>query len=238
MTWSIVARDPLTGHIGVAVTTCAFSVGSRVPFVASRIGAIATQAFVNPYYGLRGLELLRAGAGADDVIRIVTADDDGRADRQVHVMDRQGRFAAYTGSTCVPWAGHIIREHFSVAGNMLAGPEVIAETAKVFAAESTMPFARRFIAALQAGQAAGGDKRGKQSAAILIHDDEEYARIDIRVDDHAEPLTELARLEAVSRQRYIHYRTCMPSAVNPSGILGREEIERQIALSMASDPQA
>ena len=238
MTWSIVAKDPLTGHIGIAVTTCAFSVGSRVPFMASGVGAIATQAFINPFYGLRGLELLRAGASADDVIRTVIANDEGRDDRQVHVMDKHGRFAAYTGITCVPWAGHIIRDHFSVAGNMLAGPEVISETARVFALEAAMPFARRLLAALRAGQEAGGDKRGKQSAALLIHDDEDYARIDIRVDDHAEPLDELARLEAVSRQRFIHYRTCMPSAANPSGVLGREEIERRIALSMASDPQA
>jgi uncharacterized Ntn-hydrolase superfamily protein len=235
MTWSIVAKDPLTGHTGIAVTTCAFSVGSRVPFIASGVGAIATQAFINPFYGLRGLELLRAGASADDVIRIVTTSDEGQGDRQVHIMDKQGRFVAYTGSTCVPWAGHIIRDHFSVAGNMLAGPEVIEETARVFAAQSSMPFARRFIAALQAGQKAGGDKRGKQSAAMLIHDEQEYARIDIRVDDHKEPLDELARLEAVSRERYIHYRACMPSASNPFGILGREEIERQIALSMAND---
>jgi uncharacterized Ntn-hydrolase superfamily protein len=235
MTWSIVARDPLTGHIGIAVTTCAFAVGCRVPFITSGVGAIASQAFVNPYYGLRGLELLRAGASAEDVIRIVSATDDGQSDRQVHVMDSQGRFAAHTGSTCVAWAGHIIRDHFSVAGNMLAGAQVIEETARVFAQEGKLPFARRFIAALRAGQAAGGDSRGKQSAAILIHDEEEYARIDLRVDDHAEPLDELARLEEVSRQRYIHYRTCMPRAGSPSGVLGRDEIERRIAQSMASE---
>ncbi len=233
MTWSIVARDPSTGHIGVAVTTCAFAVGARVPFVRTGVGAIATQAFVNPFYGMRGLELLAAGASADDVLRVVTASDEGRADRQAHVMDRQGRIAAWTGDTCVPWCGHLVRDHFSVAGNMLAGPEVIEETARVFAAESRMPFARRMIAALQAGQVAGGDKRGKQSAAILIHDEEEYPLVDIRVDDHAEPLDELARLEAVSRQRYIHYRKCMPSRTNPSGVVGREEIERLIAQSMA-----
>jgi uncharacterized Ntn-hydrolase superfamily protein len=233
MTWSIVARDPLTGQIGIAVTTCAFAVGARVPFVATGVGAIATQAFVNPFYGSRGLELLQAGASAADVIRVVTASDEGQADRQVHVMDRNGRFAAHTGSTCVPWAGHLIRDHFSVAGNMLAGPQVIEETARVFALEAAIPFARRMIVALEAGQAAGGDKRGKQSAAILIHDGEEYPLIDIRVDDHAEPLQELARLEAVSRQRYIHYRKCMPSRSNPSGVLGREEIERLIAASMA-----
>jgi uncharacterized Ntn-hydrolase superfamily protein len=233
MTWSIVARDPLTGQIGIAVTTCAFAVGARVPFIATGVGAIATQAFVNPFYGSRGLELLKAGASADDVIRIVTATDDGRADRQAHVMDSKGQFAAHTGNACVPWAGHLIRDHFSVAGNMLAGPQVIEETARVFATEAKLPFARRMIAALEAGQAAGGDKRGKQSAAILIHDEEDYPLIDIRVDDHAEPLQELARLEAVSRQRYIHYRKCMPSRSNPSGVLGREEIERLIAASMA-----
>jgi uncharacterized Ntn-hydrolase superfamily protein len=233
MTWSIIAKDPTTGHIGIAVTTCAFAVGARVPFIASGVGAIATQAFVNPFYGMRGLELLRAGASAADVIRIVTAADEGRSDRQLHVMDLQGRFATYTGDTCVPWAGHLVRDHFSVAGNMLAGPRVIEETARVFAAESAMPFARRLVAALNAGQAAGGDKRGKQSAALLIHDGEEYPLIDIRVDDHADPLAELARLEAVSRQRYIHYRTCMPTRANPAGVLGREEIERRIAQSMA-----
>ncbi len=233
MTWSIIAKDPATGHIGIAVTTCAFAVGARVPFIATGVGAIATQAFVNPFYGSRGLELLKAGAGAADVVRIVTGSDEGRSDRQVHVLDGQGHFATYTGDSCVPWAGHLVRGHFSVAGNMLAGPRVIEESARVFARESAMPFARRLIAALDAGQAAGGDKRGKQSAAILIHDGEEYPLIDIRVDDHAEPLAELARLEAVSRQRYIHYRTCMPTRANPAGVLGREEIEKRIAESIA-----
>ncbi len=233
MTWSIVAKDPLTGQIGIGVSTCAFAVGARVPFVATGIGAIASQAFINPFYGYRGLELLKAGASAADVIGIVTAIDEGRGDRQVHVMDSAARFATYTGANCVPWAGHLIRAHFSVAGNMLAGPQVIEETARVFAAESAMPFARRFIAALKAGEEAGGDKRGRQSAALLTHDDEEYPLIDIRVDDHADPLAELARLEAVSRERYTHFRTCMPSRANPSGVIGREEIERRIAQSMA-----
>jgi uncharacterized Ntn-hydrolase superfamily protein len=233
MTWSIVAKDPLTGHIGIAVTTCAFAVGARVPFIATGVGAIATQAFVNPFYGLRGLDMLRAGSTATEVIKKMTAADEGRADRQVHLMDRNGTFAAYTGDGCVPYAGHVIRDHFSVAGNMLANANVIEETARVFAAESTLPFARRMLAALETGQAAGGDNRGKQSAAILIHDAEEYALLDIRVDDHAEPLQELARLEEVSQQRYLHYRKCMPSRSNPHGVLGRDEIERRIAQSMA-----
>jgi uncharacterized Ntn-hydrolase superfamily protein len=235
VTWSIVSRDEKTGHFGIAVSTCAFAVGARVPFIATGVGAIASQAFVNPFYGYRGLELLRAGASAEDMIRIVTSADEGRSQRQVHVVDRDGRFAAYSGDGCVPWCGHLVRENFSVAGNMLAGPEVIEATAEVFAASSHLPLAKRFVAALKAGEAEGGDMRGKQSAAILIHDDEEYPYIDIRVDDHVDPLAELARLEEVSRGRYLHYRKFMPSRHNPAGITDRDEIERRIAESMAAE---
>lgn len=235
MTWSIIARDEATGEIGIAVSTCAFAVGARVPFVATGVGAVATQSFVNPFYGHRGIELLRAGAAPEDVIRIVTAADEGRAQRQVHVMDQAGRFAAFTGEACVPWCGHLVREGYSVAGNMLAGPEVVAETARVFAETAGAPLADRFVAALRAGQAAGGDKRGKQSAAMLIHDGEEYALFDLRVDDHPEPIEELARLLAVARGRYIHFRALMPNRANPAGVTDRDEIERRIAQAMAAD---
>lgn len=232
MTWSIVAHDPAAGEIGVAVSTCAFAVGSRVPFVAPGVGALATQAFVNPFYGYRGLEMLRAGTAPQDVVARLTEADAGRADRQLHLMDREGRSAAYTGAECVPWCGHTIRDGFSVAGNMLAGPQVVDATAETFAA---MPgsLAVRFLAALRAGEAAGGDKRGRQSAAMLIHDAEEYALVDLRVDDHADPLAELGRLLDVWGGRFAHYRAVMPSRANPSGVVGRQEIERRIADSMA-----
>src|SRR5688500_17171771 len=121
---------------------------------------------------------------------------------------------------------------------MLAGPEVAAETARVFAERDDLPLPSRFLAALNAGEAAGGDKRGKQSAAILIHDEEEYPLLDIRVDDHPDPLAELARLEEVSRGRYLHYRKFMPSRTNPFGVTDREEIERRIAASIAADEPA
>ncbi len=235
MTWSIIARDDKTGQIGIAVTTCAFAVGARVPTIASGVGAVASQAFTNPYYGPRGLGLLRAGAGAEDVVRILTANDAGRGQRQLHVMDGGGRIAAYTGAECVPWCGHLVRESFSVAGNMLTGPEVVEETARAFEASAGEPLAQRFLAALKAGEAAGGDKRGRQSAAMLIHDAEDYALIDIRVDDHPDPLTELARLEAVGHQRFLHYRKFMPSRANPAGIIDRTEIERLIAESIAAE---
>lgn len=235
MTWSIVARDVTTGQIGVAVSTCAFAVGARVPFVETGTGAIATQAFVNPFYGIRGLALLRAGADAAATVEMLTRADDGRGQRQLHMMDRAGRIAAYTGADCVPWCGHLVRDTFSVAGNMLVGPEVIEETARAYEAAAALPFARRLIVALQAGEAAGGDKRGKQSAALLIHDDEEYALFDLRVDDHVAPLQELERLERVAHERYLHYRKVMPSRDNPAGVTSRDEIERLIAESIAAE---
>jgi uncharacterized Ntn-hydrolase superfamily protein len=235
MTWSIVARDPATGQIGIAVSTCAFAVGARVPHVETGVGAVASQSFVNPFYGPRGLQLMREGVPVEEVVRRLTDADEGRSQRQLHVMDAAGHFAAYTGEGCVPWCGHLIRDTFSVAGNMLAGPAVIEETARVYAENLALPFPRRLIMALRAGEAAGGDKRGKQSAALLIHDEEEYSLLDLRVDDHTDPLAELARLEEVSRGRYIHYRKFMPSKANPSGLTDRAEIERRIAESMAEE---
>lgn len=235
MTWSIIARDERTGHLGIAVATCAYAVGARVPSIATSVGAVASQAFTSPFYGPQGLALMRAGAGAEDVVRILTGNDEGRGQRQVHVMDNHARSAAYTGADCVPWCGHLIRPGFSVAGNMLAGAAVIEETARVFEATAGEPLALRFLAAMKAGEAAGGDKRGKQSAAMLIHDEEDYALIDIRVDDHADPLVELTRLEAVGHERFLHYRKVMPSRANPAGITSRPEIERLIAESIAAE---
>ncbi|MBK9082458.1 MAG: DUF1028 domain-containing protein [Rhizobiales bacterium] len=233
MTWSIIARDAATGEIGVAVSTCAFAVGARVPYVETGVGAIATQSYVNPFYGLRGLELLRAGASAADMLRAVTDADEGRDRRQVHAMDSAFRFAAYTGGRCIDWCGHLTRETFSVAGNMLTGPEVIAETARVFEATEG-PLSARFVAAMRAGQAAGGDRRGKQSAAMLIHDGEEYPLYDLRVDDHAEPIEELARLLEVANRRAIPFRSLMPRRADPVGINDPEEIERRLAAMAAA----
>jgi uncharacterized Ntn-hydrolase superfamily protein len=235
MTWSIIAHDVETKMIGIAVSTCAFAVGARVPTIATGVGAVASQSFVNPYYGPQAIALMRDGASAQEALKAVTDADAGRGMRQVHLMDQQLRFAAYTGEGCVDWCGSLIRDHFSVAGNMLAGPQVIEETAAIYEAKIRLPFAQRLIEALKAGEAAGGDKRGKQSAALLIHDGEDYAFLDLRVDDHTDPLAELARLESVSRGRYTHYRKFMPSRANPAGIIDRGELERLIAQSMAEE---
>jgi uncharacterized Ntn-hydrolase superfamily protein len=235
MTWSIVARDPATGEFGIAVATRFFAVGALVPHIAPGIGAVATQALVNPYYGIDGLKLLRAGRAPCDVLENLIAADAGHESRQVHAMDASGRIAAYTGSACVDWCGHIKGDGFSIAGNMLAGGRVLDDTAKTYVANENLPFAQRLIAAMRAGEAAGGDKRGKQSAALLIHGDEEWPALDLRVDDHADPLAELARLEQVSRERWVHFRQYLPSRSNPAGITDRATIDKGIETAKASE---
>jgi uncharacterized Ntn-hydrolase superfamily protein len=235
MTWSIIARDNATGQFGIAVATRFFAVGARVPYIAAGIGAIATQALVNPYYGIDGLKLLRKGHKPGDIIKTLIAADSGQASRQLHVMDAAGRIASHTGSDCVCWCGHVEGEGFSIAGNMLAGAAVLDDTAAAYLANEKLPFARRLIAAMRAGETAGGDKRGKQSAALLIHDKEEWSALDLRVDDHTDPLTELERLEAVSRERWVHFRKFLPSRDNPAGVTDRETIDAGIEAAIAGN---
>jgi uncharacterized Ntn-hydrolase superfamily protein len=234
MTWSIIARDPATGQFGIAVATKFFAVGARVPHIAAGIGGVATQALVNPYYGIDGIALLRQGRLPGEVVDILIAADEGRESRQLHVMDISGRIAAYTGRDCVAWCGHIQGDGFSIAGNMLAGAAVLDDTAKALVAGAGLPFARRLILALKAGEAAGGDKRGKQSAALLIHSEEEWSDLDLRVDDHADPLAELDRLEQVSRERWVHFRPFLPTRKNPAGITDRATIDARIEASVAA----
>jgi uncharacterized Ntn-hydrolase superfamily protein len=235
MTWSIIARDSLTGQIGIAVATRFFAVGARVPHIAAGFGGIATQALVNPYYGIDGVKLLREGMAAPDIIKTLTATDSGRESRQLHVMDAKGQIAAYTGADCVDWCGHLAGDGFSIAGNMLSGPRVLDESAQAYLANQDLPFARRLIAAMKAGEAAGGDKRGKQSAALLIHEREEWSALDLRVDDHGDPLSELERLERVSRERWVHFRTFLPTRENPAGVTDRATIDAGIEAALSED---
>ncbi|MCW5771070.1 MAG: DUF1028 domain-containing protein [Rhodospirillaceae bacterium] len=233
MTWSIIARDPATGAFGVAVSTKFFAAGALCPHASGGIGALATQALINPGYGPRGLRLLAEGISATHVVAALIDADDGRDQRQLHVIDRHGTIAQHTGPACIDWAGHVAGADHSVAGNMLAGPQVVAETSAAYLANAKLPFARRLIAAMQAGEAAGGDKRGKQSAGLKVYTTEEWPDLDLRVDDHAEPLLELARLERVSRERYVHFRPFLPTRANPAGITSRAEIEAGIAAALA-----
>jgi uncharacterized Ntn-hydrolase superfamily protein len=235
MTWSIIARDERTGRLGIAVATKFFAVGALVPHIASGIGAVATQALVNLLYGTDGLYLLRAGMPVDEVIARLVANDEGRDHRQVHVMDASGHSATHTGAACVRWCGHLAGDNFSLAGNMLAGPRVLEDTAAAYVANDSLPFARRLISAMRAGETAGGDKRGKQSAALIIHGEEEWAELDLRVDDHADPLVELERLEAISRQYFVHMRKFLPSRRDPVGVCDRRIIEAEVAKAVAAE---
>jgi len=237
MTWSIIFHEKDSGRIAIAVATKFFAVGARVPHVEPRKGAICTQALMNPLYGPHGLRLIREGVAAADVVRILVTPDAGREHRQLHVMGADGKFAAHTGAECVPWCGHWIGEDMSVAGNMLAGPQVVAETVRFFRENASLPLPRRLIGAMKAGERVGGDKRGKQSAALVIYGNQEYSELDLRVDDHIEPLLELARLESVSRERWTHFRDFIPTRENPAGIFDRAAIDAGIERSLAAERQ-
>ena len=228
MTWSIIARDSASGAFGVAIATRFFAAGALCPHAQSAVGALSTQALVNPHYGAQGLDLLRAGVPAPEVVKRLIAPDEGREQRQIHVIDAQSRIGQHTGAQCIEWCGALVGDGYSVAGNMLANERVIRETARAYES-SRAPFAERLIAALEAGEAAGGDKRGKQSAALLIHSTEAYPALDIRVDDHAEPLVELRRLYDKAHERFIPFMSCGPSKTRPWGELDRARIEETIA---------
>ncbi|MEO3427464.1 DUF1028 domain-containing protein [Pelagibius sp. CAU 1746] len=229
MTYSIVARDAGTGAYGVAVASRFFAVGALVPHLRGGAGAIATQALINPIYGARGIDLLARGQSAEETLQAITGEDAGRQQRQVHLIDAQGRGAAFTGDRCVDWAGHLMAEGVSVAGNMLAGPEVVEATLRAYTKNAALPFVERLLTAMEAGEAAGGDRRGKQSAALKIVRGEAYPWIDIRADDHADPLPELRRLYAVAQERFLLFAELLPTADNLSGVRDRSEVDRRIA---------
>jgi len=203
-TYSIVARNPATGEMGVAVQSHWFSVGPIVPWVEAGVGAIVTQALVNVSYGPRGLDLLRQGKSAPQVVIELTESDEGRNVRQLAVVDTQGRVATHTGQKCIPAAGHIIGDNFSVQANMMLNERVWSAMAQTFE-HSDGPLAERMVVALEAAQATGGDIRGKQSAALVVVKGESTGQvwedrlIDLRVEDHPEPVQELKRLLHIFR---------------------------------------
>ena len=227
MTWSIIARDA-SGAFGIAIASRFLAVGALCPHARSAVGAVATQALVNPMYGAAALDALARGVPPAAAVEQLTAADEGRAHRQIHLIATDGTSAAYTGASCVGWCGHTGGDNFSVAGNMLAGPQVIEATAAAYRSHAALPLAERLLAALAAGDAQGGDKRGKQAAALLIHTTEDYPALDLRVDDHAEPIQELQRLYQKSLERYQPFTACLPSRARPAGITDRSVIEAEI----------
>ncbi len=196
-TFSIAARDPLTGMLGVAVSSKAFSVGSLCPFVAAGVGAVATQAWVNPYLGPAILGLLGGGLDAEDALTRALADDPRPELRQLNVVDARGRSATYTGPGTDPWCGGHSGADYAVAGNILVSEATIDAMERTFLAVAGHDLADRLISVLEAGQAAGGDARGRQSAAVIVANRTILPYLDLRVDDHPDPVAELRRLYRV-----------------------------------------
>ena len=215
-TFSIVACDPASGEVGVAVQSKYFGVGSVVPWAKAGVGAVATQSYAKVGYGMDGLRLLAEGKAPADALAELKKADDMQALRQVGMVDAQGRTAVHTGGKCNAWAGHREGKHFTVQGNLLAGEGVVTAMADAFEkarASGEGELADWMMAALNAGQEAGGDKRGQQSAALLVvrkgggpgGDNDRY--IDLRVEDNAAPITELGRLLAMHKRFYARAHT-------------------------------
>jgi uncharacterized Ntn-hydrolase superfamily protein len=198
-TFSIVARDPDTGELGIAVQSKFFAVGAVVPWAKAGVGAVATQSFANTTFGPRGLQLLAEGNSGQETLTLLLEDDPGAQQRQVGIVDAQGQATAFTGTECQAWAGHVAGPGYCAQGNILVGQETVQEMARAFR-ETEGILAERLMAALEAGQAAGGDSRGQQSAALLVVKKEggyggfNDRYCDLRVDDHTAPIAELRRI--------------------------------------------
>lgn len=228
-TYSLVARCAATNQIGVAVATAMPAVGSNGAWIRSGIGAIASQSWVNPYLGIDGLAALASGMHADATLETVLAQDPRREYRQLGVVDATGRVAAFTGDQCTEAAGHITGTGFVVMGNMLTGTDVLDAMADEFqAAEGDL--AERLMRGLLAGTRMGGDRRGKQSAALRVYGCEEYPLIDVRVDEHREPVPELSRVLSVVRSQLTPFVAMFPTRTNPGGTFNAETWHR-ISLS-------
>lgn len=235
-TFSIAARCPRTGMLGVGVSTAVPAIGGLCPFVAPRTGAIATQSWVNPYLGIDGLTLLKSGMSAKAVLDKLIADDPGREVRQVGVVDAEGGVAAFTGEDCTAWCGHEVGDGFTVQGNMLVSGETVSAMAQEARATAALSLPERLMRVLEAGQKAGGDKRGKQSAYIKVHDTEEYPYLAIGVDDHPAPVAELRRVYEVARAQCLPFVTGLSTRKSSVGHLP-EAVTSMLMKTPADRPQ-
>lgn len=223
MTWSIVVHEPETGAFAVAVATCAFAVGASCPFVRAGVGAVSTQSMTNRYLGPAVLDGMARGLAPAAAIQGALAGDAGAGLRQVHAVDRHGRTAAWTGGNCVEWCGSRDAPSVSVAGNMLAGAPTVEATLAAMGRDGALP--ERMMAAMHAGEAAGGDKRGRQSAAMVLATTEDFPDLNLRVDDHADPLGELERLLGIWRREAAPMLALRPRRADPAGEVDLDAIE-------------
>lgn len=224
MTFSIVARCPRSGQFGVAAATAMPAVGKLLSHAAAGAGAVATQALVNPYLGLDGLALLRQGLSAKEVLERLKATDPCMELRQCALIDAQGDSLCWTGEKCLPWAGSLSGEQFSVQGNRLVGPQVLDAVAEAFRHAEKRPLIERLIEALAAGDRCGGDRHGESSAVIYVVDQEAYPLWDIRVDHHLDPVAELRRLHDVFAREVLPEILAMPTRDNPAGKAAEDSV--------------
>ena len=228
-TFSISARCTRTGQLGVGISTKFIAVGALAPNAKAQVGACSSQAFVNPYHRYWMIENLSQGQSAEEALRNSLTKDPRPQLRQLAIVDAQGRSAAHTGEWCDTWCGHQAGLNYAAAGNMLANGDVVAELARVFEETegSDLPLAKRLMRCLEAAQAVGGDKRGKQSAALLVVDTEGYPKIDLRVDDHPDPVTELHRIYELFRTEFEETLAGLPSKADPAGKIGEDYLREK-----------
>jgi uncharacterized Ntn-hydrolase superfamily protein len=221
---------------GVAVSTAVPAVGAICCFGGPGVGAVATQSWANPYLGIDGVELLRTGLSADEVVERLISEDPGRDMRQLGVVDARGNAAAHSGPSCTGWFGHVTGPGYSIQGNMLTGPETVRAMQESFESTGSLDLPERLVRSLEAGQSVGGDKRGRQSAAVKVYWREEYPYLDLRVDEHAEPVAELRRVLEVARRQLIPFIEMMPTRQDPIG--GHDEAVEQFILLSPQDRAA
>ena len=235
MTYSIVAHCPRTGMLGVAVATAVPAVGSMCPYAKTGVGAISTQSWVNPYLAIDALRLMEEGKSGPEALKMVMTADEGREMRQIGVIDAQGHSAAWSGKNCTDWFGQIVEPHFAVQGNMLVSASTIEEMAKVFRASEGLDLAERLMLAMEGGEAAGGDKRGRQSASLKVHHIEDYALFDLRVDEHAYPVGELRRVFTIAKLQLLPFVKGMPTR-SSSGAAAPQAVVRLLGVPPPQRP--
>ena len=237
-TFSVAARCPRSGQLGVAISTALPAVGGYCSFIEPGVGAVATQSWTNPYLALDALAALAGGATAEDALQRVLADDGEAELRQIGLVDAAGGTAVWTGPACTAWAGYIRGEGFTVQGNMLVSAETTEAMARAMKQTREGDLADRLVAALTAGQRAGGDKRGKQSAAVKVYGAEAYPLLDLRVDDHAEPVDELARLHALAKVQLQPFLESLPRRQGGTAVPLSQAAKEMIMAAPGERPQA
>jgi len=233
-TFSITARCGRTGELGIAVSTKFIAVGALCVFVKNKVGAIASQAYINPQLGLLCLDYLAAGHSAQEALEYLKGLDAGIEYRQLGIVDSKGESAAFTGEECDTWRGHLTGTNYALAGNMLVGAETLTAMRESFESDDSQPLSKRLLSALSAGEAAGGDKRGHQSAALKVYGSQSFPILDLRVDEHPDPVGELRRVYGVAEEILIPLIDSLPTPDAEAGsftfqrsAIGRDGVTRE-----------